>query len=168
MLCVQRPRGPGDEDPAPTVQLAPSTRIRNTPTAAPVQGRRAANAASAMALLTRLPRYMHRPHDRGQVLGVQRPGERGDDELAPALRLLAKVPFTAELAEALQLQLARCMLWMPLAPGCALFHEGDPGDNWYILVSGAAHSTKVLPRTHVDNSMCVPSGQGADNTRRCW
>ena len=102
------------------------------------------------------------------MLCVQRPGERGDAELAPALRLLAKVPFTAELAEALQLQLARCMLWVPLAPGCALFHEGDPGDNWYILVSGAVPPTKVPPRTRADNRMCVPPGHGADNTRRCW
>ena len=48
------------------------------------------------------------------------------------------MPFTAELPEALQLQLAHAMRWVPLAPGCALFHENDPGDNWYILVSGAA------------------------------
>jgi len=72
-----------------------------------------------------------------QVLGCKAPGSRGDAELAPALRLLAKVPFTAELAEGLQLRLARALLWVPLAPGCALFHEGDPGEHWYILVSGA-------------------------------
>ena len=33
---------------------------------------------------------------REQVLGAKQPGERGDAELAPALRLLAKVLFSMQ------------------------------------------------------------------------
>ncbi len=78
------------------------------------------------------------------MLGGKAPGARSDGELAPVLRLLAKVPFTAELPEGLQLRLARALLWVPLAPGCALFHEGDPGEHWYILVSGARGAAAAL------------------------
>jgi hypothetical protein len=102
----------------------------------------------ALARAPRLPaRAPGREAARGaQVLGGKAPGERGDAELAPVLRLLAKVPFTAELAEGLQLRLARALLWVPLAPGCALFHEGDPGEHWYILVSGARAARSRFPR----------------------
>ena len=65
---------------------------------------------------------------------------------------VCKVPFTAELPEALQLQLAHAMRWVPLAPGCALFHENDLGDNWYILVSGAA--TRISLNGHLFVSCC--------------
>jgi CRP-like cAMP-binding protein len=60
-----------------------------------------------------------------------------DWELLPLLRILEKIQFTATLEPSVQHALARYMCFLSVGHGTIIFNQGDVGDLFYIILSGA-------------------------------
>ncbi|GAB4820559.1 hypothetical protein N2152v2_007605 [Parachlorella kessleri] len=67
----------------------------------------------------------------------QPPGQRGGaKELAPVLRVLAKVPFLGQLDVAALVEIARWVRYQFMEPSEVVFSAGDAGAQFYIVASG--------------------------------
>ena len=88
---------------------------------------------------------------------AKQPAERSAEDVLALVALVEEVKFFKDKERALQMELSRCMTYRRLKQGEYVFHQGDVGTTFYVLLNGAV-DVNITKRTTTFTAVTLHAG----------